>query len=99
MNGSKDRKQRQLDLNRLLGQRLAALRKTGHIRQVDVAQTMRVQRSLISKMEHGDHALDAMEVSDYARALGIAPAELFEVIDSIVVEYDGGHRQGGGDDL
>lgn len=94
MNGSTARKKRQLSLNKLLGKRLAELRHAQGLNQEEVARHMDVQRPLISKVENGHHTLDAMEVPDYARALGIQPIELFETIDGIAVEYDGKTQEG-----
>lgn len=89
MNGSKERKQRQLDLNKRLGKRLAAIRHERGLNQQHVAECMDVKRTVISKIENGYRALGATELSDYAHALGIHTFELFEIVGSIVQEYDG----------
>lgn len=89
MNGSKERKHRQVELNRLLGRHLATLRSDRKLSQVDVAQRMDVQRPLISKIENGHRALNAMELVDYAHALDMEPLQLYNDICSITVEYDG----------
>lgn len=89
MDGSLTRKQRLLDLNTKLGRELAKLRKAHGLKQDDVAEIMNFQRTTVSKIEHGHHMLDAVEVPDYATALGIEPEELQEIILGIVLEYDG----------
>ena len=89
MNGSLTRKQRLLDLNTKLGRELAKLRKAHGLKQRDVAKSMNFKRTTVSKIEHGHHKLDAVEVPDYATALGIDPAELQQIILGIVMEYDG----------
>lgn len=92
MEGSIKRKQRQIDLNRMLGTHLAKLRRAHDLNQVDVAERMDFQRALVSKIESGNRPLDAMEIRDYAGALGIEPSELYQVIDAIVCEYDGARQ-------
>ena len=89
MDGSLARKQRLLDLNSKLGRELAKLRKARGLKQREVAQCMHFQRTIVSKIEHGHHALDAVEIPDYAMALGVEPAELQELILGVVMEYDG----------
>ena len=89
MEGSLVRKQRLLDLNTKLGRELAKLRKAHGLKQREVAKSMDFQRTIVSKIEHGHHTLDAVEVPDYATALGIEPAELQEIILGVVMEYDG----------
>ena len=92
MDGSLTRKQRLLDLNTKLGRELAKLRKAHGLKQREVARSMNFQRATVSKIENGHHTLDAVEVPDYAVALGVKPAELQELILSVVMEYDGKHR-------
>ena len=48
---------------------------------------MDFQRTIVSKIEHGHHTLDAVEVPDYATALGIEPAELQEIILGVRPEH------------
>ena len=93
MNRSLARKQRQLDLNRHLGAFLARLRREQHLKQADVAERMDVRRPLVSKIENGYRSLDAMEISDYANALGLPAQKLFDGIYQIVVEYDDNPRR------
>ena len=91
MDGSLTRKQRLLDLNTKLGRELAKLRKAHGLKQREVAECMDFQRTTVSKIENGHHTLDAVEVPDYAAALGIEAAELQELILGVVMEYDGTH--------
>ena len=92
MDGSLTRKQRLLDLNTKLGRELAKLRKARGLKQREVAESMSFQRTTVSKIENGHHTLDAVEVPDYAAALGVEPAELHDLIHDVVMEYDGKHR-------
>ncbi len=89
MDGSLTRKQRLLDLNTKLGRELAKLRRAHGLKQREVAESMDFQRTIVSKIEHGYHTLDAVEIPDYATALGIEPEELQDIIRGIVIEYDG----------
>ena len=89
MGKSLQRKVRKLDLNKALGHCLSDLRHQANMRQSDVGDALRLDRALISKIENGHRALDATELPDYARALGIEPEELFGLVMDIVVEYDG----------
>lgn len=91
MDGSLERKQRLLDLNNRLGRELAKLRRAHGLKQREIAEYMQFQRTIVSKIEHGSHTLDAVEVPDYATALGIEPEELQEIILGIIKEYDGRH--------
>ena len=87
-----ERKRRDLDLNKLLGHRLALLRREAGIKQEDVADAMSYNRSLVSKIENGHRALSAIEIPDYAAAINVAPGRIVAEIHNIVVEYDGGGR-------
>lgn len=89
MNGQLQRKVRKLDLDRALGRRLGELRRSSGIRQEDVAEALRVKRPLVSKIEGGSRGLNAVEIVDYAAALNMEPAALFQEIADIVLEYDG----------
>lgn len=89
MNGSTERKQRILGINTLLGKRLATIRHAKGIKQSDVADALAVQRPVISKIEHGVHNLNAAELPDYARGLGMSTNELANIIDEVSLEYDG----------
>ena len=83
-----NRKRRILALNKLLGQRLASLRIAAGVKQEDVAAAMGFGRPLVSKIEGGHRALDAMELPDYAAAIHVEPEVLFSEIKHIVSEYD-----------
>ena len=82
------RKQRNLDLDARFGRRLAAIRDAKGLSQIQVAQAMRFGRPLVSKIVHGQRALSAIEIPDYARALDIEPEELFVELKHVVYEYD-----------
>ena len=77
----------------MLGSLLAKLRKERFLKQEDVAKQMDFKRPLISKIENGYHTLNAMEVADYAKALGISPDELFRHMCDIIEEYDDDRRE------
>ena len=83
-----DRRKRELDLNYQLGIHLAQLRDTAGLNQEDIAAQLGFTRSVISKLEHGQRTLSAMEIPDYARALKVSPSIIFGVIERIVTEYD-----------
>ncbi|MDO4798189.1 MAG: helix-turn-helix transcriptional regulator [Coriobacteriales bacterium] len=82
------RKRRYLDLNKLLGRRLAQIRHESGVKQEEVADAMDIKRPLVSKIENGHRALDAMEIPDYAAAIHVEPDVIFSEIDKIVIEYD-----------
>lgn len=92
METNDDRKQRNQEMNRLLGRRLAAMRTANGIRQEDVADVMGFMRPLVSKIESGKRALDATEIPAYARAIGVASQELFAAILDIEAELDAASR-------
>lgn len=87
---SLNRKQRNLDLDLEVGRLLAQIRSDNGILQVDVAKVMGFGRPLVSKIEHGQRSLAAVEVPDYARAIGTKPDLLYSKIIRIVMEYDSG---------
>lgn len=89
MEHSIHRKVRRLDLDKALGRRLASLRKQTGKRQVEVGKELQVKRPLVSKIENGHRSLGAVEIVDYAQALGMEPEELFGQILDVVLEYDG----------
>ena len=82
------RRQRHLDLDARLGLRLAALRDEKGLSQDQVARAMRLCRPAVSKIEHGQRALTASEICDYARALNVKPELLFNEIAQLTCEYD-----------
>lgn len=82
------RKQRNIDLNARLGKRLAMLRRKQRVRQAEVAKQMGFGRPLVSKIEHGQRELSAVEIPDYARAINVEPDVIYREISRIVLEYD-----------
>lgn len=74
------RKQRNQEMNRLLGRRLAAMRTANGIRQEEVAEAMGFMRPLVSKIEAGRRALDATEIPAYAQAIGVTSKDVFDAI-------------------
>lgn len=82
------RRQRYLDLDARFGLRLAALRDEMGLSQDQVARAMRFVRPVVSKIEHGQRALTALEICDYARALNVEPELLFAELKHVVFEYD-----------
>lgn len=86
MDTNGERKQRNREMNRLLGRRLAAMRKASGIRQEEVADAMGFMRPLVSKIEGGTRALDAVEIPDYARAIGVTTQDVVEVILDVYEE-------------
>lgn len=87
-----DRKQRNQEMNRLLGRRLATMRSDSGIRQEEVADAMGFMRPLVSKIESGKSALDATEIPAYARAIGVTPQVVLEAILDIEAELNAGNR-------
>ncbi|GEM_PF-2834539 len=88
MDTNLDRKQRDLDLNVQLGNQLANLRDNADLSQEQIAAQLGFARSTISKIEHGQRVLNAVEIPDYAQALRLSPSVIFGEIDRIVTEYD-----------
>ena len=88
MGGTLDKRQRDLDLDMRLGDRLATLRAVAGLSQEEMASQLGFARSTISKLEHGQRALNAVEIPDYARALRIPSSVIFGEIERIVTEYD-----------
>ena len=74
------RKQRNQEMNRLLGRRLATMRIANGIRQEEVAEAMGFMRPLVSKIEAGRRALDATEIPAYAHAIGVTSRDVFDAI-------------------
>ena len=60
-----------VEANKVCGQILARMRLESGLTQVDLARTLGVPQSFISKVETGERALRLYEQFDYARALGI----------------------------
>ena len=87
-----DRKQRNREMNRLLGRRLATMRATNRIRQEGVADAMGFMRPLVSKIESGKRALHATEIPAYSCAIGVTPQEVLDAILDIEAEFDAGNR-------
>ena len=88
METSSQRKQRNQEMNRLLGRWLASARAGNGIRQEEVAEAMGFMRPLVSKIEGGRRALDAAEVPAYARAIGVTPQELLAAILEAEAQLD-----------
>lgn len=88
MDTNGERKQRNREMNRLLGRRLAAMRKASGIRQEEVADAMGFMRPLVSKIEGGTRALDAVEIPDYARAIGVTTQDVIETILDVYEELE-----------
>ncbi|MBQ9006399.1 MAG: helix-turn-helix transcriptional regulator [Atopobiaceae bacterium] len=88
MDTNLDRRQREIDLDAQLGSHLARLRERAGLKQEDVALQLGFTRTVISKLEHGQRKLYAMEIPDYARALQVSPSVLFSTIERISTEYD-----------
>ena len=77
------RKQRLQDLDKMLGEHLALLRKQSGIPQEDVAKELGFQRPLVSKIENGHRSLAACEIPDYARAIGSSTEDIIAFIKDI----------------
>ena len=80
MDTREDRKQRNLEANRLLGRRLASIRMANEVTQAEVAEALGFGRPLVSKIEGGTRELSATEIPAYAAAIGSTPRELLEAI-------------------
>lgn len=83
-----DRKKRSVDLKVMLGERLAELRNAAEVTQEDVAAVMGIARAGVSKIEHGQRRLTAIELFDYIRALDLASDGIYQELDQLIVEYD-----------
>ena len=60
----------------LLRQLLKAARVNAGLRQIDVANRLRVPQSYIAKVEQGERKISFIEVLDLCKALGVDPTEL-----------------------
>ena len=83
-----NRKQRLLDLDRELGRVLARIRRENGVQQQLVAEARGFGRPLVSKIEHGQRSLSAVELPSYAKAIGAKPGQVFDELERIVFEYD-----------
>ena len=66
---------------RLIIEQLAAERQRLGLTQEELARRLGLHKQFISRVELGERRLDVVEFADFARALGLNPAELVERID------------------
>ena len=71
-----------VDANKVCGRCLARMRQESGLTQVDIARTLGVPQSFVSKVETGERSLRLYEQFDYARALGISALALSERLQS-----------------
>lgn len=62
--------------HRRLAQLLREIREEADLRQIDVAETLGVPQSFVSKYETGERRLDLVELRDVATALSIELVDL-----------------------
>lgn len=65
---------------RLMRRLLREARQTNGITQPELARLLGKPKSYPAKIELGDRRLDAVELIDYAEALGIDPVALYRMI-------------------
>jgi transcriptional regulator with XRE-family HTH domain len=61
---------------------LRQLREEAGLRQVDVAERLKVPQSFVSKYESGERRLDVVETAAIARTLGMTLGGIIERLDS-----------------
>lgn len=71
-----------VDANKVCGRCLARMRQESGLTQVDIARSLGVPQSFVSKVETGERSLKLYEQFDYARALGISALALSERLQS-----------------
>lgn len=64
------------DRYRAVIERLTARRKELELTQSQLAERLRLHKQFVSRVELGERRLDFVELADYARALGMEPAEI-----------------------
>lgn len=62
---------------RRVGQNLHAARTARGLRQVDVAERMRIETSQYARLERGEHESGVVKYLDAFWAIGMAPEEFF----------------------
>lgn len=67
-----------------LGRVISAVRERHGLKQQDVAATLGLPASYLSKIEKGTRRLDVIELLQIAKAMKVDPAELIREIDSAV---------------
>ncbi len=67
-----------------LGQNFAAARRLRGLRQVDVADRMRVETGQYARLERGEHASSVVLYLDAFWALNMSPEEFFHKLDERV---------------
>ena len=64
---------------RVIGERLAALRKGKGLTQIDVAQALDITQTLISKYERGDLLMHGELIAQFASVLGVSADEILGI--------------------
>jgi transcriptional regulator with XRE-family HTH domain len=67
---------------RLIGERLASLRKAKGLTQIDVAQALDITQTLISKYERGDLLLHGELIAHFAAVLGVSADDILDIESS-----------------
>jgi transcriptional regulator with XRE-family HTH domain len=65
---------------------LYAIRIENGLRQVDLANKLKVPQSFVSKYESGERRLDIIETMEICRSLGISIIELLERMQNVAPE-------------
>lgn len=64
------------------GRCLASLRRGAGVTQVELALSLGVPQSFVSKIETGERALKVYEQFDYCHALGISPHDFIDCLEA-----------------
>ena len=64
---------------RVIGERLAALRKAKGLTQIDVAQALDITQTLISKYERGDLLMHGELIAQFASVLGVSADDILGI--------------------
>ena len=73
--------------NRIVGDILRDIRLDMGMSQSQVAERCGVRQPFISKVEHGERELSAVEILPYAAALGISDERLYHEIHKALITY------------
>jgi len=66
---------------RLVIEQLTAERQRLGITQAELAERLGLHKQFVSRVELGERRLDVVEFADFARALGVDPAEIIQTIE------------------
>ncbi|OZB17382.1 MAG: transcriptional regulator [Rhodobacterales bacterium 34-62-10] len=69
-----------------LVQAMLDARKASGLTQMELAQKLKCQQSLIARMESGQRRIDAVDIVRWARAVGVEPKAFIDVVSEHIRE-------------